>query len=237
MVVVDNHSTDGTLAIAEVLADRVIVCGPERSAQRNAGASLVVTPVVGFVDADMVLSPEVTLQAVRALCGGVVGHPVAVLVRERSVGQGFWAEVRAFERSFYSGSDTVEAARFFQLRVFESVGGFDESMPPGPEDWDLTRRVRRVGTMARIDAWIDHDEGAPTYVDLCRKKAYYARGLRAYAGRYGIASIAVLDRPYLRRPWLLGRRGWRLGFGLVILKVGETIAVVLELLHLGRTIS
>lgn len=231
VVVVDNTSTDGTLAIAEALADQVVVCGPERSAQRNAGARLATTPVVGFVDADMVLSPEVVSQATRVLSGSAVGSPVAVIVPERSVGTGFWAEVRAFERSFYDGSDRVEAARFFRREVFQSVGGFDESMPPGPEDWDLTRRVRQKGTVARIEAWIDHDEGAPRYVDLCRKKAYYARGLQSYAGRYGVASMAALDRPYVRRPWLLGRGGLRLGYGVVALKFGEATAVGFALLH------
>lgn len=225
VVVVDNHSTDGTLAIARSLADIVDISGPERSAQRNAGARLATTPVVGFVDADMVLSPEVTSQAVRILSGSAEDGPVAVVVPERSFGQGFWADVRAFERSFYGGVDTVEAARFFRRDVVERVGGFDESMPVGGEDWDLTQRVRKRGTVVRIEAWIDHDEGSPGYIGLCRKKAYYAAGLRAYVSRYGFSSISIVDRPYIRRPWLVWGRGWRLGTGLVALKAGEATAV------------
>jgi len=58
-VVVDNGSTDGTTAIAEEWADVVLHAGPERSAQRNYGARAYPAPVVGFIDADMVLAPTV----------------------------------------------------------------------------------------------------------------------------------------------------------------------------------
>lgn len=230
VVVVDNHSTDRTLAIAQEMADRVIVAGPERSAQRNAGARHATTPVVGFIDADMVLTPEVTAEAVAVLTAPGEGRPAGVIVPERSRGEGFWAEVRAFERGFYDGSDPVEAARFFCREVFDAVGGFDETLPPGPEDWDLTKRVKEMGHVARIDAWIDHDEGVPTYLELCRKKAYYAPGLRAYVAKYGASSLSVLDRPYIRQPWLLGSRGWRVGFGVLALKGGEAAAVLPGLL-------
>lgn len=230
VIVVDNHSTDGTLPIASAMADHVLTVGPERSAQRNAGARMATTPVVGFVDADMVLSPDVAAQAVAVLTRPVDTAPVAVIVPERSSGTGFWADVRAFERSFYDGSNTVEAARFFRADAFQAAGGFDETLPPGPEDWDLTNRVRATGAVARIDAWIDHDEGEPTYLELCRKKAYYAPGLRAYIAKYGAGSLSVLDRPYLRRPWLLGSRGWRLGLGVLALKGGEVAAALPGLL-------
>jgi glycosyltransferase involved in cell wall biosynthesis len=231
VVVVDNHSADGTLAIARELADRVVVSGPERSAQRNAGARLASTPIVGFIDADMVLSPDVISQVAEVLLDPTGHHPVGVVVAERSIGEGFWAAVRAFERSFYLGSDSIEAARFFRREVFESIGGFDGSMPPGGEDWDLTQRARHVGAIARIQAFIDHDEGRPGYLELCRKKAYYAGGLQAYIARYGFGSIAMLDRPYVRRPWVIGRQGWSLGAGLLALKFGEAGAVCMSLLR------
>lgn len=222
IVVVDNHSTDATVAIASQYADIVAVAGPERSAQRNAGAALTRAPILGFIDSDMVVTSPVVEQAMVALqagCGGVV-------VPERSFGVGFWAEVRSFERSFYQGSDAVEAARFFRRDVFESVGGFDEAMEPGGEDWDLTVRVRRVASVSRIAADIAHDEGAPTFWSACRKKGYYAAGLKSFARKHGTASLSVLDRPYLRRPWRIFAQGPRLGLGLVALKVGEASAVV-----------
>ena len=222
LVVVDNHSTDATVAIGCRYADVVAIAGPERSAQRNIGASLTTSPALGFIDSDMILGPTVVEQALSALRAGSGG----VVVPEQSFGEGFWAEVRTFERSFYCGSDPVEAARFFRRDVFETVGGFDEAMAPGPEDWDLTIRVRRVATVSRISAEIAHDEGRPTLWGACAKKGYYALGIRGFAAKHGIASMSVLDRPYVRRPWVIFSQGPRLGLGLIALKTGEAAAVV-----------
>lgn len=149
-----------------------------------------------------------------------------MVVPEYSFGEGFWAEVRRFERAFYRGSDIIEAARFFRRDVFGSVGGFDEAMEPGPEDWDLTLRVRKVARVTRISAEIAHDEGRPTFWSACAKKGYYGPGYRAFARKHGTRSLSVLDRPYLRRPWLIFAEGPRLGLGLVALKAGEATAVV-----------
>ena len=230
VVVVDNHSTDETVPIACRYADVVAEAGPERSAQRNVGAALTTAPVVGFIDADMVVGASVVEQAIRALQTGAGG----IVVPEHSFGEGFWAAVRQFERSFYRGSDSVEAARFFRRDVFEIVGGFDEAIEPGPEDWDLTIRVRRVAAVVRIPGEIAHDEGRPTYWRACAKKAYYAAGLRSFVRKHGRASVSALDRPYVRKPWLIFAQGPRLGCGLVALKTGEAVAVVAAMvLHFG----
>ena len=168
-------------------------------------------------------------QATRAIAGGAV----AVIVPERTVGRGFWASVRTFERSFYVGADGVEAARFFRRDVFQRVGGFDPNLDAG-EDWDLTIRVRRVGRVARIDAMIDHDEGCVSYVAHCRKKAGYAAGVLMFARKHGRAGLRqAAGRPYMRRPWRLLYPHPILGLGVVALKVGEAVAMATALTAKG----
>jgi len=223
IVVVDNHSTDSTAAIAQELADVFVVAGPERSAQRNRGAaSLDHVDFIGFIDADMILTPTVVEEAVHALGNGAG----SVIVPERTVGKGFWVEVRAFERSFYDGSDAIEAARFFRRDVFDRTGGFDEQLT-GPEDWDLSESARRLAPAARISAVIEHDEGTISYVDACRKKAYYAEGLRRYVAKRGVAALRQAGRrPWLRQPRKLVNRH---GAGLIALKAGESVAVAVAL--------
>lgn len=222
LVVVDNHSDDKTLQIANELADVVLIYGPERSAQRNKGAGAVDVDVLGFIDSDMILSNAVVGEAVRAIQSGAA----SVVVPERSVGDGFWTKVRAFERQFYQGSDAIEAPRFFLKDLFEQVGGFDEQMT-GPEDWDLGIRVNQIGARARVKAEIDHDEGHVSYLDACRKKAYYAPGIAYFIRKYkGFGLTKISSRPWLSKPKSLMNP---FGLGLLALKLGETFAVILAL--------
>jgi glycosyltransferase involved in cell wall biosynthesis len=81
VIVVDNFSTDGTLAIAQELADHVVVIGPERSAQTNVGARIATGEFVYRVDSDFVLSPGLIGEAVAA---SRVNQLDAVLIHNRS---------------------------------------------------------------------------------------------------------------------------------------------------------
>jgi arabinofuranan 3-O-arabinosyltransferase len=223
VVVVDNNSSDDTAEIARSLADTVIVAGPERSAQRNLGARTMPAPIVGFIDSDMYVGATVVADAVGRINAGAG----AVIVPERTIGEGYWSSVRTFERSFYEGNDTIEAARFYRTELFDALGGFDEHLT-GPEDWDLTMRARERGSVDRIEGWIEHDEGRVRYLDACEKKAHYAEGLRRFGGKYGMVALAKIgDRPYVRHPQRIANR---LGVGLVALKLGETAAVSFALL-------
>jgi glycosyltransferase involved in cell wall biosynthesis len=218
LVVVDNFSTDDTAAIATSLADTVITAGPERSAQRNLGARAIPAPIVGFIDSDMYVGPTVVADAVS----GIEESGIAAIVPERTIGEGYWTSVRAFERSFYRGHNPVEAARFYRWDIFDQLGGFDEHLT-GPEDWDLTIRTRELGPIVRTPGWIDHDEGRVRYVSACRRKAYYAEGILRFGRKHGIAALARAgDRPYLHHPTRIANR---LGAGLVALKLGESAAV------------
>lgn len=230
LIVVDNHSDDRTLEIANKWADIVLTCGPERSAQRNAGAAATAAEIIGFIDSDMILSTQVVTEAVEAIRSGAV----SVVVPERSIGHGFWSEVRAFEREFYQGSNAMEAPRFFLRSVFNQVGGFDEEIT-GPEDWDLGIRVDKVGVKDRIKAGIDHDEGYVHYLDACRKKAYYAPGIAYFIRKYkGSGLVKISSRPWLWRPRSLINL---YGIGLLALKVGETLAVIAVLTKRKLAIS
>ena len=227
LVVVDNHSVDETRGIAGEVADHVLVVGPERSAQRNAGAAFLHCEIVGFIDSDMTVSPRV-VEEVAAAVGAGAG---AVVVPEVTVGTGFWASVRAFERSHYIGDERVEAARFFRADLFQALNGFDEGLDAA-EDWDLTIRARAVALVGRTESRIDHHEGRVTYRAACAKKGRYAGGILAFSRKQGTRSLGrLLSRRYLRQPWLLLVPHPLLGAGLVALKSGESLAVGWHLIH------
>jgi GT2 family glycosyltransferase len=83
------------------------------------------------------------------------------------------------EKSFYVGVEWMEAARFFKRDIFQKAGGYDENMVSG-EDWDLSQRIEKLGTIDRINSFIYHNEGKPTLGKIIKKKFYYAGKFSKY---------------------------------------------------------
>jgi glycosyltransferase involved in cell wall biosynthesis len=200
IVVVDNHSSDATLDIARAITPLVYTCGPERSAQRNAGARTANGSYLLFIDSDMVLEPSVVEQCVKVAASDAMVK--GLIIPEESVGEGFWARCKALERSCYVGDDTIEAARFFHRSAFEMVGGYDERLTAA-EDWDLSQRVRQAGSLRRIDAYIMHLEGRLTLWKTMQSKFYYGKTLGCYIRKQpgSAARQLQLVRPAFMRHW------------------------------------
>lgn len=179
VVVVDNESTDTTGGIARRFADVVLTAGPERSAQRNAGIRASTGVYVCIIDSDMYLEPNVLSACLRAITLGE-----AVAIPERSIGEGFWASCKSFERSFYLSDAMTAAARFFRRKTIEQHGLYDESLT-GPEDWDMSMRVAGSAGVVFADAIILHDEGRLQLLPLLHKKYYYGRSMPQFVGKHG----------------------------------------------------
>ncbi len=225
LVVVDNHSSDDTLAIAHEYADTVDTFGPERSAQRNHGADMSSGAHLLFIDADMVLDPEVVAEGVALLRSK--GLP-AVVVPEETIGEGFWTACRALERGCYNGDDTIEAARLYTRAAFLEAGGFDLQLNGG-EDWDLSRRVAMGRRLPRTRAIIHHDEGRTRLRTVYTKRRYYAPGYLAFLRKHGRGAVAqgnpLLRAAYVRNWRTLGRHPL-LTAGMFTLKAVELAAVI-----------
>ena len=223
LIVVDNFSFDATPDIARRYAHVFEQAGPERSAQRNRGAQLASGAYLLMIDSDMVLGERIVGDCVdAALSEGAA----AIVIPERSVGDGFWAACKALERSCYVGDETVEAARFFVKSSFEEHEGYDEEMT-GPEDWDLPARMRAGGArISRIDAEIVHLEGALTLRDTMAKKFYYGRQLGPYLSRHPALArrqLFPLRRAFIRQRGRLVRRPL-LASGMLFMKTAELTA-------------
>jgi glycosyltransferase involved in cell wall biosynthesis len=178
LLVVDNHSSDGTLQIARRWADRTLVAGPERSAQRNMGVRESRGTWVLWIDADMVLAPDVISSALAAAADA---GAVAVSIPERTVGAGFWTACRTLERDCYLDDPDLFNPRLIRRDFLLGMGGFDESMS-GPEDTDLRLRLHRDrAVLAHASAFIEHDEGRLTLRDVAHKRVYYGRSLPSFS--------------------------------------------------------
>lgn len=235
VVVVDNHSTDATVAIARQYADQVLSRGPERSSQRNFGASQAKGAFLMMVDSDMELSSRVVSECVacamtRPSIGGVV-------IPETSHGYGFWARCKALEKNLYQGVHWMEAARFFPIGVFRQVGGYDEELVGG-EDWDLSQRVAEVSLLSRIEEFIYHNEGTLTLRGTMRKKAYYARKLASYRSKAPNVTAARKQLRVRGRSRLFFAKRRQLladpvtGAGLVVMKAAEFLAMVVAVVSM-----
>jgi glycosyltransferase involved in cell wall biosynthesis len=180
IIVVDNNSKDRTVEISKNYTNKIFNIGPERSAQRNYGASKSNGEFLLIVDSDMILSTTV----VEDLALKFIGNPEykALVIPEESFGVGFWSSCKKLERSFYIGIPWMEAARAFRKLDFHNVGGYDEENT-GTEDYDLPHRIEAIyGRKAinRIDSFIYHNEGNLKLLNSCKKKFYYARNLDVY---------------------------------------------------------
>ena len=223
VVVVDNNSSDDTPAIAARLADIVINAGPERSAQRNRGAEAASGDVVFFIDSDMVLEPMVCADIARVFDSQPeIG---AVIVPERSFGEGYLASCRILEKSLYVGDDDVEAPRAFRREVFARIGGWDETLTAA-EDWDLSDRTKALAVpIARVHSWIWHDEGRISLRAQYKKKQYYGRWVAEYLHRHPDARSHVSRPGVMSKPGALLRQPVKTT-GMVVLKTFEVAGLV-----------
>jgi glycosyltransferase involved in cell wall biosynthesis len=187
VVVADNGSTDGTLAIADEFRDRipqfVLVDASARRGQayaRNAGARVATGDTLLFVDAD----DEVEPGYIAAMADALDRHEfVAARFDSDTLNPGW---VRGTRQAFQteSISDTFGFRPFagggglgIKRRVFEQVGGFDEDYWRSGQDIDFCWRVQATGAslhfvpdaVARI-AW------RASLVGLYRQGRHYGRG-------------------------------------------------------------
>jgi len=129
IIVIDNYSTDKTIQIVKHLTNKLknlsiklYSHGNERSAQRNYGAEKAHGKYYLYLDADMILSPNVIKECVLN-----IKNLHGLYIPEIIQGDSFWNKVRKFERTFYDKT-VIDCVRFLPLSILKRVGGFDESL-------------------------------------------------------------------------------------------------------------
>ena len=161
LIVVDNGSTDGSVAIASGFGARVLHCpGPSGpGAARNAGAAATDADILVFVDADVVVSPDAVSKlvahfhkdsGVAAVFGSYDDSPRAEnflsqyknLLHHVTHQQG-----NRDARTFWGGCGAV------LKKIFDELGGFDQRRYPKPsiEDIELGFRLHSGGYRIVLD--------------------------------------------------------------------------------------
>ena len=227
LVIVDNHSADGTAEICQKGADKFFTLGPERSAQRNKALREAAGEYALVLDADQYLTPGVVADCVATLRADPAAH--GLFVPEETLAEGFWGACKKFERDFYLGGDlSAEAARFFRREEVLAIGGFDERQT-GSEDWDLSdRMLATYGKLGRISSRIIHDEGFIDLAEQIKKKRYYARsGISDYLKTApSFRRVPFPLRPSVRRQWSRLLLHPVLAAGTLYMKLREGLSVL-----------
>jgi len=149
IVVVNDGSTDGATCrlLADLSGPRTRVVHLERrglSGARNAGASHARGRFLCMVDADDLLEPQ------------YLERSMAALTREPDVAfASHWFRAFGDEEWDWTPSDctlpalldhnTVNGAALMRRELFEAIGGFDETMTEGCEDWEFWIRATARG--------------------------------------------------------------------------------------------
>jgi len=148
IVVVNEDSVDKTKEIARKYTKNVFIKGVERSEPRNLGLKKATGKYLIYLDADMIISSSVVEKSVEKLEKEKI---VALYVPEVVLGNSYWSRVRRFERSFYDGT-VIDCVRIIKKNIYDKTGGFDISLI-GPEDWDLDKKVRKIGEVGVPDRY------------------------------------------------------------------------------------
>ena len=232
IVLVDNDSTDETVKIAKTFGAKIFTYGPERSAQRNFGVKKAKGKYALILDADMVLTKNALADCVEKFeKDDGLG---ALVIPEKSFGEGFWTKCRAFEREFYVGEPSIEAARCFRKDIFLKFGGYDENIT-GPEDYDLPLRIKKAGNkIGRIKSYILHNERRFSPIKSAKKKFYYAAHAQVYLRKHPEMAIkqgSLLFRPVFLKKWKKFVNHPILGMGMFVVKGVESIGALSGIIY------
>lgn len=151
LVIVDDGSTDDTLAVLACFTDPRIAVYQQANAgapaARNAGVAVARTPLVAFQDSDDVWLPELLARHVAGLADADVSF--CQLDQRygdaRSIGPApGWQMGADLYGQLLESSIVSSQTLAMHKTVYQAVGGFDPAMPRF-QDWDLVLRLVKGG--------------------------------------------------------------------------------------------
>ncbi len=147
LIVVCNGCTDKSVDVAVKLADKVFVLDEAGvSKARNFGALKASASRLVFLDADIVLAPDV-IDKILASKSTIGTTKAKSNVDKKAYSGAMWLKSRIHRFGFCTG------LIFCDKDLFDKVGGFDELRAAG-EDGKLLRAAKKIGDYGVVDAYV-----------------------------------------------------------------------------------
>jgi len=159
-LLVDDGSTDDSVAIAERAGFRVLSCGRRRgpAVARNVGARAARGEILLFVDSDVLVSPGAVARVLARLVEDPSRDAIIGSYDDRPGSPDFTSQYRNLLHCFTHQSSYARTCSFWtgcgaiRTRVFREHGGFSEAYDrPYLEDIEMGLRLRRAGR----EIWLD----------------------------------------------------------------------------------
>ncbi len=211
VIVVDDGSNDGATPQACDALESVgvgVIHQPNAGlpAARNAGAKLATGDHLVFLDADDWIEPTFLSKLHAALAADPGASHAYCQERLTDLGQGVIWHVPQWDPILLLVTNLHPVTCLIRRASFEAVGGFDETMTEGYEDWDLWLRFAERGWRgARVREplfnWRRHSHQTMIDDATARHEALYRRLLenhREFFDRHAV-DAAVRANSILRR--------------------------------------
>jgi glycosyltransferase involved in cell wall biosynthesis len=179
IIIADGYSTDKTIEIASQYGAKIIQKKSPFTPRRNYGATKASGEIYYHMDSDMMLPKELVETAVKQIVDGYDG----VIIPQRFGGEGFWGKCKELEVLSSTNNDKLKICRFMRKKVFDAVGGYDESLEAG-EDWDITQRIEKNYRLIRINVYVTHGWGKYELSKWIGKMYYYGKTVKKYQDKH-----------------------------------------------------
>lgn len=237
IIIVDGNSTDNTLPIAKKYHAKVFQYDPKIAKgkmdapyRRNYGVKKAKGKYVWYADADFKPAKKFIENAV-SLCEKGFD---AIIYPFDTVGTGMWTMAKQLERRCYFGDDTVESPRFFRKSTWIAVGGLDESLGGGGDDWDLYQKLLDKGyKVGRIKTVVQHLEGNIKIEKLFKKAFMYGQDALKYIKKRPAKAVQSYFpiRPGYIKNWKLFLQRPKDTVALIIVRIVEYLGGALGIIY------
>ncbi len=187
IILVDNDSSDNTLALAKTYPVKVIKCHgtpPQVCRQRNLGVQYAKGDYVYILDHDMELPKDFLKRFAIEVERTKERVDVWYIPETVVAGNTIISNVRTLEKRFYDNT-VISAARLMKKSSFKKTAGYDLDLSGGPADWDMDIQLRLSGAQVRtLKECIYHHEETLSFWRHIIKKSIYIEGSNKYKDKW-----------------------------------------------------